>query len=291
MRKKTFNRFCFAFVVCGLLAGLILPSSSFAGDIAVYGDSQHDKAAHRKIVQRIASFKPSAVFRVGDIVNDGNDPDLWKQFKDISKPLLSTTVYYPALGNHERNSPLYFDTFRSLNGRRWYSVDRDGIHFIVLDSNSSLRQESEQYNWLASDLRSVKEDIKYKIALFHHPLFGVGEGHVADEKGLKPVLLPLFREYGVSAVFSGHEHSYQRYEYDGIYFIVTGGGGSVLRPQIRNSPYLKKFKKVYHFCLLSPETDGLRVRVIDIDSNVIDDFKISPSLREQEAANIGDHAI
>jgi len=124
-----------------------------------------------------------------------------------------------------------------------------------------------------SDLEGVKEDIKFKIIIFHHPIFDVGF-HRADEKGLKPILLPLFQKYEVSAVFSGHDHNYQRFRHDGIYYVVTGGGGAHLYGKARSSAYLQKFKKAYHFCLLSPASDSLRVRVIDIHANVIDDFTI-----------------
>lgn len=258
---------------CGFFIGLVLCLNAFAGDIAVFGDSQIDEAAQRKVVQAILSFKPSIVFRLGDNVNDGNDPAQWKLFNDINGPLLKTAEYFPALGNHEKDSPLYFDNFPFLNHRRWYSVERAGIHFAVLDSNSSLSPGSEQYNWLNSDLNSVKDNIKFKIVLCHHPFFSVGP-HIEDEKGIRAVLLPVFEKYKVCAVFSGHNHNYQRFKYGGIDFIVTGGGGSQLTDRDRASPYLKKFFKAYHFCLLSTGNDLLRIRVIDVNLNMIDDFNV-----------------
>ena len=260
--------------LCGFLF-ISVCSFASAGEIAVYGDSQLDQIAQERVVKAILQFKPSIIFRVGDIVNDGNDPEQWKIFNRIALPLLTTTEYYPALGNHEKDSPLYFKNFPRINNQRWYSVEREGIHFIVLDSNSDMQKGSEQYRWLESDLRSVNADIKFRIAIFHHPIFSIGP-HVADEKGLKHILLPLFEKYGVCAVFSGHNHNYQRFKYQGINFIVTGGGGSRLIDRKGSSPYLKKFVKAYHFCLISPENGRLKVKVIDADLNVIDDFSISP---------------
>ena len=256
-----------------LSLNFILPLYAFGGDIAIYGDSQHNPEIQKRLVQIILTFKPSIVFRVGDIVDNGNDPKQWKAFNDIHSLLLKTTGYFPALGNHEHDSPLYFENFPFLQNRRWYSVDREGIHFIILDSNSDLSPGSEQLNWLKSDLDNLNDSINYKIVLFHHPLFDVGR-HNDDEQGLRPVLLPLFEQYGINAVFSGNDHNYQRFEYQGIYFIVTGGGGSHLYHQSRSSPYLKKFIKAYHFCLLSPGDTGLRIKVVDTDLRVIDDFTI-----------------
>ena len=263
----------FTTLLCSFFGVFILSLSLFAGDIVIFGDSQIDEISQRKVVQAVLSVNPSIVFRLGDNVEDGNDHNEWRAFNDINKPLLNTAEYFPALGNHEQDSRLYFDNFPFLNHRRWYSVERKGIHFIVLDSNSPLGRLSEQYNWLKSDLDSIEDSVKFRIVLLHHPIFTVGP-HREDEKNLRDILLPLFKKYGVAAVFSGHNHNYQRLKYQGIDFIVTGGGGARLRDSNRTSPYLKKFVKVYHFCLLSPGDDSLGVRVIDADLNVIDEFNI-----------------
>ena len=246
-------------------------------DIAIYGDSQDNPEIQRSLVQTIMSFKPSVVFRVGDLVNNGNDPESWRAFNEIHGPLITTTEYFPALGNYERDPSLYFAQFPSINNQRWYSVDRLGIHFVILDSNSVLDIGSEQYRWLESDLAQAGDAVKFKVVIFHHPLFDVGRLRVSDEKKIRSILLPLFEMYGVSAVFSGHSHNYQRFEYSGIYFIVTGGGGSLMNEQkqgTHDDSYLDKFIVAYHFCLLTPEGRFLRVKVIDIDSNTIDEFEI-----------------
>ena len=277
MKIKSFRKNFLGILFCAFLFSNAFLSNALAGDIAIFGDSQHNTAIRRKVVQAILSFKPSAVFSAGDNVDDGRDPKQWKLFNDINAPLLKVADFFTALGNHEEESSLCFVNYPCLlNHKPWYSVEREGIHFIVLDSNSDLRLGSDQYNWLVSDLNSIKKEIKFRIAIFHHPIFDVGF-HRPDAKRLKPILLPLFQKHGICAVFSGHDHNYQRFEYEGIYFIVTGGGGGDLYRQFWRSPYLQKFVKTYHFCLLSPGTDLLRVRVIGIDSRIIDDFTIAPT--------------
>ena len=272
-KKFSIAKTCSGLLLLGLLSISIISGSVFATDIAIYGDSQHYEDVQRKIVADILQFKPAAVFRVGDMVDNGNDPEQWKQFRKISGPIFASAEYFPALGNHENDSPLYFETFPFLNHKRWYSVERQGIHFIVLDSNSTLRPGSDQYEWLVSDLKNIKNNVRFRMALFHHPLFSAGS-HMGDENRLRDVLLPLFEKYGVRAVFSGHDHSYQRFEYGGIHFIVIGGGGSMLRDKTETNPYLQKFKMAYHFCILTPESDLVKVRVFDIDSKMIDEFDI-----------------
>jgi len=263
-----------------------LCAQGFGDTIVIYGDSQHNTQIQRKLVQTILSFKPSIVFRVGDLVDDGNNPELWEAFNDIHGPLLNTTEYFPALGNHEYDSLLYSDNFLFLDYRRWYSVNRMGIHFIVLDSNSQLNPGSEQYEWLKSVLVDSKEEIKFKIVIFHHPIFDTGARHKSDEKNLKHILLPLFEQYGISAVFSGHSHNYQRFKYNGIFFIVTGGGGSRLDGQGRTDSRLQRFKSTYHFCQLIPGNDFLSIKVIGIGSNIIDDFKIPAGMKQWKSKEL-----
>jgi predicted MPP superfamily phosphohydrolase len=274
MRSQSFRNKFLSILLCGFLLSCIFLSNALAGDIVIFGDSQNNEKIRREVVQTIMTFKPSVVFSAGDNVDDGRDPKQWKLFNDIEKPLLKTAEFFTALGNHEEESSLCFVNYPCLLNRKpWYSVEREGIHFIVLDSNSDLRLGSEQYKWLVSDLNSIKAEVKFKIAIFHHPLFDVGF-HWPDGKRLKPILLPLFKKYGIGAVFSGHDHNYQRFEYEGITFIVTGGGGGNLYRRSRNSPYLQKFVKAHHFCLLSPGKDFLKIRVLGIDSQTIDDFTI-----------------
>ncbi len=269
-RSGRMRRFCGVFVAATLRIVAIV--SVCSAQIVIYGDSQHNPEAQRAIVRQILLRKPAVVFRVGDLVDDGRNPALWEAFEDIHGPLLETTQYFPALGNHEYNSPLYFRQFPHIRNRRWYSLDREGIHFVVLDSNAPLGRESKQYAWLVKDLVAAKAD--FIVFLFHHPLFDVSARHAADEKALKPVLMPLIQQYGVSAVFCGHSHDYQRFDYEGIPFIVTGGGGSRLYEQRRTNPYLQAFAAAYHFCLLAPQDGFVSVSVIDSDGRTIDDFRI-----------------
>lgn len=273
MKTQSLRKIFSGFLLCGFLLNCIFLSNALAGDIAIFGDSQSNESIRRKVVHLILSFKPAVVFSAGDNVDDGNDPKQWEIFNEINAPLIKNTDFFTALGNHEEESSLCYLNYPCLNQKPWYSVEREGIHFIVLDSNTDLRFGSDQYKWLVSDLNSIKKEVKLRIAIFHHPIFDVGF-HRPDAKKLKPILLPLFHKYGVCAVFSGHDHNYQRFKFEGIYFIVTGGGGGKLYYQLRSSPYLEKFKKAYHFCLLSREADHLNIRVIGLDSSTIDEFTI-----------------
>ncbi|MCX5697349.1 MAG: metallophosphoesterase [Candidatus Omnitrophica bacterium] len=252
---------------------IYFPIVAFAKGIVVFGDSQAEEG-HRKVVSAVEKVKPEIIFRVGDLVDDGEDPAQWKLFNEIEANLLKSTEYFPVLGNHEKNSPLYFKNFKIPNNGHWYSVDREGVHFIVLDSNSDLSAGSEQYQWLVSDFRSIPASSRFRIVLFHQPLFSASKAHGDDEKHIGGFLLPLFKEYNVNLVLNGHVHCYQRFFFDGINFITTGGGGSHLVDVDKPNPYLRFSAKTYHFCTLEVKGDVLQVRCFDPALNLIEELDI-----------------
>jgi len=244
-------------------------SQTVSQAIVIYGDSRTGLKSHQKIVDEIIKIKPAIVFHTGDLVKNSKNLGQWATFNKIISDLIKIADFYPALGNYENNSPLFFDNFVLPNNKRWYSIEKDNLHFMVLDSNSDCNVGSEQYLWLEDDLQNIKENIKFIIAIFHHPPFSTGH-HKEDEKSLRQTNIPLFEQYGVDIVFSGHDHNYERSLYHNTYYIVTGGGGAPLYKQTRTSPYSQLFIKAYHFCKLFIINDQLIVEVYDIDSNLID---------------------
>lgn len=248
-------------------------NQTFSQPIVIYGDSRTGHQTHQKIVDEIIKIKPSLVFHTGDLVEDGLIPAQWVTFNEITSDLIKIADFYPALGNHENNSPLYFDNFDLPNNEQWYSVEKDNLHFIVLDSNSDCSIGSEQYLWLENDFQKINANIKFVIAIFHNPPFSTG-AHTADEKGLRKNIVPLFEQYGVDIVFNGHDHDYERSLYNNTYYIVTGGGGAPLYDQTRINPYCQLFIKVHHFCQISFKENQLILDVYDINSNLIDHFVI-----------------
>lgn len=248
---------------------------AYSSDIVIYGDSRSGHDNHRQVVNAILKLNPAVVFHTGDLVENGRRPEDWLIFNEITAGLLKSAEFYPALGNHENRSPLFFNNFNLPNNECWYSLERNGIHFAVLDSTAPLNVGSKQYKWLKSDLSGIDKRIKFRVVVFHHPLFDAAKDK-EDEKELKATLLPLFKRYGINVVFSGHSHNYQRFLYNNIYYIVTAGGGAPLHDQKRTSPYLQKFIKTYHFCLLSMEDGFLAIKVLDPHLNLIDEFKVPP---------------
>jgi hypothetical protein len=236
--------------------------------IVIYGDSRTGHLTHIQVVRQIVEIAPTAVFHVGDLVDDGDIAMNWDRFNDITAPMRQIAEFFPAIGNHEKMSDRYFDNFELPGNEQWYSVERNYIHFIILNSCVSFSPGSDQYDWLETNLASVPDSIKWTIAMFHHPAYSTGS-YLGPDSAIRAALVPLFDQHGVDIVFAGHDHNYQRF-YNGRYYIVTGGGGAPLEDVSLNHPFIQRAEKQYHFCRLDVVGDSLTVRVIDTSGQQID---------------------
>lgn len=261
-----------------LILSLLLSSCSGEGGssglIAVYGDSRTNHNIHRKIAYAISSASPIAVFHTGDMVHQGAQADQWDLFVDIISPITRQGIpFYPALGNHDYPVAIFLNLFNLPNNEEWYSVDIGNIHFIILNNYESYLSGSPQYLWLENDLQNVPAGTSFTVVLFHVPPYNTGR-HMGEQPELRTDLVPLFELYHVDLVLNGHDHNYEKTLHNGIYYIVTGGGGAPLYEQAGADPESLVFIRQYHYCLLVPREDALTVEAYDLDNNLMDRTEI-----------------
>jgi len=247
------------------------PTPTPLAPAAVYGDSRTGHEAHQRVVNQIVAQSPYVVFHVGDLVNDGNSAADWDTFDSITGTMRASALFYPALGNHENNAALYFSHFVLPENERYYSVNYDNVHYIILDSNYAIGVGSDQYNWLVADLDD-NSSAQFTAVLFHHPMYSSG---ALDPKGLIPILESLFESKGVDIVFQGHYHNYERCLRDGIYYIVTGGGGAPLGDQGTPHACSQFFSKTYEFMKILRSGNNLMMTTYDDYGAQVDTFTIA----------------
>jgi hypothetical protein len=139
--------------------------------------------------------------------------------------------FYASLGNHDDPNQRFYKLF-NMNGERYYTFKKGnpGVRFFALDSNYMTR---DQLAWLDKEL--ANSDSPWKIAFFHHPLYSSGGRH-GSEVDLREQLEPLFIKHGVSVVFQGHEHFYERLRpQKGIHYFTAGGSAKLREGDIRKS--------------------------------------------------------
>ncbi|MBO0911428.1 MAG: DUF11 domain-containing protein [Acidobacteria bacterium] len=106
-----------------------------------------------------------------------------------------------------------------------YSFDYGNAHFLYLDANPHLFNDNlpgtNAFNapppvftayptalgqWVINDLDSSKQ--LWKIVVYHQPAFSSGDATIVN--GQMRSIAQLLEDHGVSVVFNGHEHNYQR---------------------------------------------------------------------------------
>lgn len=241
--------------------------------IVVFGDTRSGHAVHKKVVDCILKTAPCAVFNSGDLVWNGRSKKMWNRFNEIEGPLLRSTKYYVAAGNHELSSEYFRNNFKLPGNGLWYSVNIGGIHFIALDNTSDYAVGSEQYNWLEHDLQNVPSAVKFRVVVMHYPAYTTGP-HRGECKKLQQSLVPLFEKYDVNIVFAGHNHGYERSLVNNVYYVTSAGGGAPLYNQKIKSPYSQVFVRNYNFCTISASGPELKVTALDTAMKTIDAFVV-----------------
>jgi 3',5'-cyclic AMP phosphodiesterase CpdA len=212
-----------------------LPNVPDSVKFAVIGDNgtgdreQYDVADQMRRVQ--ATFRFDLVIMMGDNFYGSQTPDdLIKKFDKPYKPLLEADVVFrAALGNHDEPHTMNYPPL-NMNGQRYYTFAKKNVRFFVLDTN---RLDRVQLQWVEEALASAREE--WKICYFHHPLYS-NAGRHGSAVDIRVLLEPLLVKYGVRAVFSGHDHNYERIvPQNGIQYFVSGAGGKLREGDVNRS--------------------------------------------------------
>ena len=251
--------------------GAFLPNHAGSVKFAVIGDNgtgdqpQYDIAEQMDRWHRRFGF--DMVIMLGDnLYGSQRAADFVQKFERPYKPLLDAGVkFYASLGNHDKPSNDAYAPF-NMNGARYYSYVRNDVRFVVLDTNIL---DARQLGWLETVLRDAKE--RWKIAYFHHPLYSDGGRH-GSEIELRVKLEPLFVRYGVNAVYSGHDHIYERLVPQmGIAYFVAGASGELRQGDLkRSSMTAAGFDRDRSFMLNEIADDDLFFQAISRTGETVD---------------------
>lgn len=259
---------------------------------AATGDNRTQDAIFTALCQTLAREKrpePEIVVHTGDLVADGREYEQWqKQFFTPAGAWLPGKAFFPVLGNHERDAHFYYDFFDLPGNESYYSFEYAGALFLMINSCKPFGEGSEQYQWIAKTLAGeLGKKHSWVFAAFHHPPYSSGphnrlgdDGRVKEQpaRDAQDALVPLFEKFGVSAVFNGHDHIYERSRRNSIYYIVAGGGGAPLYKRSETAreqnPYSEFFNPVYSYVLVSVFKNRLLFQAIDIDGNIFDAFTL-----------------
>ena len=207
----------------------------------VISDTHAQEGRFQYVANAIAANETDVLFILDGGDYPGHDsPDQWAQYFEAADVMLAKFALFPTIGNHEyhnsgADTPTAADQYHwsfdiPPNGALNYSFDCAGIRFIILDSpdpltgedpHTSLALAQSQAPWLRDQLDN---NMLGTFTIHHHPIWDYFSS--TNNPNLQP-WEDLYHAYRISATFSGHTHTYQRYSVWGIpYFIVGNAGGA-----------------------------------------------------------------
>jgi 3',5'-cyclic AMP phosphodiesterase CpdA len=264
---------------------LRLPLSAKSVRFAVIGDSGTGGHEQYMVAEQMERYRQRVnfdfVIMLGDNIYGGHRPsDYRRKFEEPYHALLDAGVkFYASLGNHDDpNGERLYKPF-NMGGQRYYSFKKGDVEFFALDSNY---MDPTQLNWVGQSLQQSRS--KWKLAYFHHPLYSNGRMHGPD-LDLRSQLTPLFRQYGVNVVFSGHEHVYERLKpADSIAYFILGASGKLETHDFRPSDQMEKgFDTDRVFMIVEVTPDQLYFQTISAHGQTIDAGDI-PRQEQPDAA-------
>jgi acid phosphatase type 7 len=256
-------------------ASLALPKDpGFIFRFAVYGDNQRGVPVHHRIAKNILISGAEVVLHVGDYVQDGKKPEQWdEQFRLPARRLLERTLFLGVQGNHDKDSPRYYEILRPPGDKSRFKAVRDPVAFFGLDSNRRLSRQAE---WLDKQLENTGEP--WKVVFFHEAPYASSWPWPGGALKTRKHFLPVLEEHRVDLVFAGHVHNYERFHKESIPYIITGGGGDTLaKPEQLNNPFLIWSARKHHFCTADVFRDRIEVLARDLSGIPFDGVIVEKS--------------
>eukprot|EP00753_Platysulcus_tardus_P017867 PLAT6611.1.p2 GENE.PLAT6611.1~~PLAT6611.1.p2 ORF type:complete len:419 (+),score=209.41 PLAT6611.1:18-1274(+) len=235
-------------------------AGGIATRFAVLGDHGHTEDSQQTLDRLRAEHeaKPyDVLIHAGDISYANARMHIWDTYETMIEPVAATLPWMAVPGNHEYvevpllgplpNLVAYRTRFRNPNpsdNANYFSFNQGGVHFIGLnseDSNDKFDADSAQRKWLAADLAAAakaRAQQPWIVVYFHRPWYSSNHVHGNDTL-MRDALEPMFQQYGVNVVVSGHIHAYERTrplhfgdvveagsEQHGIVYLTVGNGGN-----------------------------------------------------------------
>lgn len=262
---------------------------------AVYGDPRPGDIGatyyHQAIMNQVAFHEPQFCLVLGDMVDNGSEPEKWEEFFKVEESVISKSAIYPVLGDNdvEDGKGIYTQYFPILE-KGYYNFSWNGVQFFALNAwdtrgnqpREELSANSEQIQWFVSQMQ--KEEVKnapYRIVYLHDPVY-ISRGRASDM--LLDQWVPLFEKYNVDVVFASW-HLYERLQRNGVTYIISGGAGAEIIWMPKNAKYPSQAEaQRHHFCRVDVNSNSLTIRAIADDGTVLDNFTISPKTKNTTTA-------
>lgn len=201
---------------------------------AVFGDVQPTDDAYvlqnKKVADGLINGSFDFILNTGDLATDGTNLNAWHLLMMNYARIGANTPIQGTIGNHDWNGAggssnygaLFPYPYENPRAGRFYSFDYLNAHFVMIDNFERFYvMGSEQIQWIQQDIINARNNNPdcWVFCFFHLSIMTTATtGHYYD---LQKQLVPIFDKLAVDAVFYGHDHHYEHYNYT---YGVTGAG-------------------------------------------------------------------
>ncbi|MEO6598670.1 MAG: metallophosphoesterase [Polyangiaceae bacterium] len=252
--------------------------------IGDYGASGPEEA---KVAELARSLKPDFVVTTGDNnyplgAAETIDENVGRYFHEFIAPYKGSfgtgareNSFFPSLGNHDwfsLGAKPYLDFFSLPNNERYYDVVLGSVQLFALDSDPNepdgTSLDSVQGRWFEQRVKA--STVPWRVVYFHHPPYSSGP------HGSTLGMRWPFREWGASVVFSGHDHTYERFDVAGFPYLVNGVGGQDLYQLVTPLPgSVVRHADVHGLVFVTVTATELVSRFLDSRGQQLDALRLS----------------
>jgi acid phosphatase type 7 len=268
-QRARFTSILVLLAALGFLSFAVSPlSAAEHTPFAIIGDTHVgvSTSVYPFFIEAIDKLGIKMIIHLGDAVDNANNATQWAEFREITG---TGKTLYLVQGNHDvggRGSSARSEIPAKLFQTPYYSFSEDDTLFVILNTELPGQRgtvSSAQYEWLETELQ---RSFRYKFVFLHRPPFSLVPGHGLDSNPTaRDRLHDLFVSQGVAAVFSGHDHVYNRTQHDGVTYVIASGGGGPLYFSSANGGF-------FHYVVVSRENNAYSFTVKDMKGEVRDHF-------------------
>lgn len=262
-------------------------AASTEQSFVVIGDYGLSGPEEARVAKLTSSLEPDFVITTGDNNYplggaDTIDENIGRYFHEFIAPYrgklgvgATENRFFPSLGNHDwytAQGKAYFDYFELPGNERYYDVVIGSVQLFALDSDPSepdgVTADSVQGEWLRR--RLAESHAAWKIVYFHHPPYSSGP------HGSTLGMRWPFAAWGANIVYSGHDHTYERFDVQGMPYVVNGVGGNELYTLGEPAPgSVVRHADVHGLVLVSVTPDLFVSRFLDARGIELDVLRLS----------------
>lgn len=249
-------------------------------------------------------MRPSFIVSTGDNfyeqgIPSPDDDQVKRSWRDVyvnPHPSMHDLQWKVILGNHDHETNIDAQTQLTNRDNLWhmpnsyfFETSDDGKVFmafldttVMYHTDDQLRMyfsgESVTPEYRDAQLSHLKTALAqsnsdWKLVFGHHPLFASSEHGLLEPyniKRMQTMLMPILKENRVAAYFSGHEHTLEHHESNGVHFFLSGAGSKIRGLELNlNEARFALAKQGFMAVSLRTAAEVLNVQVVDMEGHVV----------------------